>query len=93
MVAINGTAQTNERVSEFIRNTLYNSPWLEKPELIEIKAVAVTTVTREQRRLFEFSMRVTLKRQTAAERAYLTGLQQTLAEWDSSFDDEAYGDL
>lgn len=37
--------------------------------------------------------RVTLKRQTAADRAYLTGLQQTLAEWDSSFDDEAYGDL
>ncbi len=63
VVAINGTAQTNERVSEFIRNTLYNSPWLEKPELVEIKAVAMTTATREQRRLFDFSMRVTLKRQ------------------------------
>ena len=63
VVAVNGTAQTNERVSEFIRNTLYNSPWLEKPELIEIKAVAVTTAGREQRRLFDFSMRVTLKRQ------------------------------
>ena len=37
--------------------------------------------------------RVTLKRQTAADRAYLTSLQKTLAEWDSSFDDEAYGDL
>jgi type IV pilus assembly protein PilN len=66
VVAINGTAQTNERVSEFIRNTLYNSPWLEKPELVEIKAVAVTTATREQRRLFDFSMRVTLKRQQGA---------------------------
>ena len=63
VVAINGTAQTNERVSEFIRNALYNSPWLEKPELVEIKAVAVTTANREQRRLFDFSMRVTLKRQ------------------------------
>lgn len=63
VVAINGTAQTNERVSEFIRNTLYNSPWLEKPELIEIKAANVTTANREQRRLFDFSMRVTLKRQ------------------------------
>lgn len=62
-VAINGTAQTNERVSEFIRNTLYNSPWLEKPELVEIKAANVTTANREQRRLFDFSMRVTLKRQ------------------------------
>lgn len=66
VVAVNGTAQTNERVSEFIRNTLYNSPWLEKPELVEIKAVAVTTTSREQRRLFEFSMRVTLKRQEGA---------------------------
>jgi type IV pilus assembly protein PilN len=62
VVAINGTAQTNERVSEFLRNTLYNSPWLERPELVEIKATAMTTANREQRRLFEFSMRVTIKR-------------------------------
>ena len=62
VVAISGTAQTNERVSEFLRNTLYSSPWLEKPELVEIRASAVTTASREQRRLFEFSMRVTIKR-------------------------------
>ncbi len=62
VVAVTGVAQTNERVSEFLRNTLYNSQWLEKPELVEIKAVAMTTANREQRRLFEFSMRVTLKR-------------------------------
>ena len=61
-VAINGVAQTNERVSEFLRNTLYNSPWLEQPELIEIKASNVTSANREQRRLYEFSMRVTIKR-------------------------------
>ena len=66
VVSITGTAQTNERVSEFLRNTLYNSPWLEKPELVEIKAAAVTTASREQRRLFDFSMRVTLKRPQAA---------------------------
>jgi type IV pilus assembly protein PilN len=63
VVAVNGTAQTNERVSEFIRNTLYNSPWLEKPELVEIKSSTVTLANREQRKLFDFSMRVTLKRQ------------------------------
>ena len=62
VVAITGTAQTNERVSEFLRNTLYNSAWLEKPELVEIKASSVTAANREQRRLFEFSMRVTIKR-------------------------------
>ncbi len=62
VVSITGVAQTNERVSEFIRNTLYNSEWLEKPDLVEIKASAVTTANRDQRRLFDFSMRVTLKR-------------------------------
>jgi len=66
VVAITGIAQTNERVSEFLRNTLYNSPWLEKPELIEIKSVTAAGINREQRRLFDFSMRVTLKRPQAA---------------------------
>ena len=64
-VLVTGVAQTNERVSELLRNTLYNSPWLEKPELIEIKATNLTT-GREQRRLFEFSMRVSLKAPPAA---------------------------
>ena len=65
VVAVTGVAQTNERVSEFLRNTLYNSPWLEKPELVEIK-VAAAAGSREQRRLFEFSMRVSLKRAQGA---------------------------
>jgi type IV pilus assembly protein PilN len=62
VIAITGIAQTNERVSEFLRNTLYNSPWLERPELVEIKAVSMAGPNKEQRRLFEFAMRVTLKR-------------------------------
>jgi type IV pilus assembly protein PilN len=68
-VLVSGMAQTNERVSEFLRNTLYNSPWLEKPELVEIKTVAAAPgaagAAREQRRLNEFSMRLTLKRPQA----------------------------
>ncbi len=64
-VTLNGIAQTNERVSEYLRNTLYNSPWLERPELIEIKSVTMQGPNREQRRLFEFAMRVTLKRPQA----------------------------
>ena len=68
-VLVSGMAQTNERVSEFLRNTLYNSPWLEKPELVEIKTVATAPgaagAAREQRRLNEFSMRLTLKRPQA----------------------------
>jgi len=65
VVSVIGVAQTNERVSEFLRNTLYNSPWLEKPELIEIKASTLGTAGRDQRRLFEFSMRVSIKRAQA----------------------------
>ena len=61
-VTVTGIAQTNERVSELLRNAAYNSPWLERPELIEIKAANVKADNREQRRLFEFSMRVALKR-------------------------------
>jgi type IV pilus assembly protein PilN len=62
VVTVAGIAQTNERVSEFLRNTQYNSKWLERPELVEIKAVSLTTNRSEQRRLFDFSLRVTLKR-------------------------------
>jgi type IV pilus assembly protein PilN len=62
VVSVTGIAQTNERVSELLRNTLYNSPWLEKPELVEIKASNAVTVGRDQRRLFEFSMRVSIRR-------------------------------
>jgi type IV pilus assembly protein PilN len=61
-VTVTGVAQTNERVSEFLRNTSYNSTWLERPELVEIKAANVTTAGKDQRRLFEFAMRLTLKR-------------------------------
>ena len=66
-VLVSGMAQTNERVSEFLRNTLYNSPWLERPELVEIKSAAAApgAATREQRRLNEFSMRLNLKRPQA----------------------------
>ena len=66
VIAITGIAQTNERVSEFLRNTLYNSTWLEKPDLVEIRASNAVAGARDQRRLFDFSMRVTIKRQQAA---------------------------
>jgi type IV pilus assembly protein PilN len=68
-VSVSGVAQTNERVSEFLRNTLYNSAWLERPELVEIKSAAAApgaaAAARDQRRLNEFSMRLTLKRPQA----------------------------
>ncbi|AWI54242.1 fimbrial assembly protein [Aquabacterium olei] len=59
-VLVNGQAQTNERVAEFLRNTNANSQWLERADLQEIKAVASNA--RDNKRLFDFSMRVSLKR-------------------------------
>ena len=60
MVNISGLSLTNERVSELLRNTAYNSTWLERPELVEIKA-ASALIGREQRKLFDFTMRVSIK--------------------------------
>ena len=57
-----GVAQTQERVSEFLRNTAYNSEWLVKPELVESKATTMQGANREQKRLFDFSVRLTVKR-------------------------------
>jgi type IV pilus assembly protein PilN len=65
-VSVSGQAQTNERVSELLRNTSYNSAWLEKPELIEIKSGNLAGPNKEQRRVFDFLMRVSLKRPQAA---------------------------
>jgi len=64
VLTVSGIAQTNERVSELLRNTgSANSEWLVKPELVEIKAGGSTPgATREQRRLFDFSVRLNVKR-------------------------------
>ncbi|HCZ14332.1 MAG TPA: PilN domain-containing protein [Accumulibacter sp.] len=56
-----GYAQSSARVSTLMRN-IEASPWLEKPQLIEIKAVMV-----DKRRLNEFSMNALLKRAAVAQ--------------------------
>ena len=65
-VQVTGVAQTNERISELLRNTANNSPWLERPQLGSIRAQNVTVAgTRDQRRMFEFVVGLTLKRPPA----------------------------
>lgn len=63
-VLVSGLAQSNERVSEFLRNTNSRSPWFERPELVEIKVSARPSGrdSGSAQRLYEFSMRLTLKR-------------------------------
>ena len=56
-LGVTGIAQTQERVSEFLRNTAYNAEWLVKPDLIETKSTTV-----QQKRLFDFSLRLSINR-------------------------------
>ena len=62
VLSVNGIAQTQERISEFLRNTANKSEWLVRPELVESKAANVQTANKEQKRLFDFTMRVNVKR-------------------------------
>jgi type IV pilus assembly protein PilN len=61
-LTVAGIAQTQERISELLRNTAYSSEWLIKPELVESKSTTAQGANREQRQLFEFSMRLNVKR-------------------------------
>lgn len=58
-LSLTGYTQSNARVSTLMRN-LEASPWLEKPELVEIKAVTV-----DKRRASEFRLTVTISRAAA----------------------------
>ena len=57
-VTLIGYAQSNERVSELLRNLANRTPWLERPELIEIKAgrAGGPNAPKDARRVFEFSL-------------------------------------
>lgn len=65
-VLLTGVAQSQERVSELLRNLSNNSPALGKPDLVEIVASNVAVTNREQRRVFNFTIRVGLTRPTVA---------------------------
>lgn len=68
LVTINGVAQSNERVSELLRNLSSNTPWFTKPELVEIVAGTVALTPRDQRRVANFTIRVRLVRASEAEK-------------------------
>jgi type IV pilus assembly protein PilN len=51
-VTLTGSAQSQERVSELLRNLSSNSPWLERPDLVEVKAG--TLGKDKNRRIVEF---------------------------------------
>lgn len=57
-LSLAGTAQSQESVSEFLRNLANNSQWFARPELIEVVAATIALTPREQRRVSNFSIRV-----------------------------------
>jgi type IV pilus assembly protein PilN len=65
-VLLTGVAQSQERVSELLRNLSDEKAWLSKPELVEIVAANATVSSKEQRRVSNFTVRVTLNRPKAA---------------------------
>lgn len=69
VVTLQGVAQSNERVSELLRNLANNTPWFSKPELVEIVAGSVALSSREQRRVSNFTIRVRLVRSSEAQKA------------------------
>jgi type IV pilus assembly protein PilN len=58
-INLTGYSQSNARVSTLMRN-IDASPWLEKPELVEIRAANV-----DKKRVSEFNMNMSLKRTQA----------------------------
>lgn len=67
-VTLNGYAQSQERVAELLRNLSGQSPWLELPDLTEVKA-ATLTQNKLARKAVEFTLAVSIKRPREAEEA------------------------
>lgn len=61
-VTLQGVAQSNERISELLRNLSGGTPWFAKPELVEIVAGSVALTPRDSRRVATFTLRVQLNR-------------------------------
>lgn len=67
-ITMQGMAQSNERVSEMLRNLTNNTPWFSKPELVEIVASNVALTPRDQRRVGAFNLRFQLVRASEAQK-------------------------
>lgn len=62
-ISLTGLAQTNERVADLLKRLSDSSPWLYKPELTEIKEIALSAGPgqKESRSIFEFTLNVLIK--------------------------------
>lgn len=69
-----GAAQSNERVSELLRNLGNQSPWFVRPELVEIVAGTQALSPRDQRRVANFTIRVRLVRASDTDKPKTAGV-------------------
>ncbi len=69
VISMQGMAQSNERVSEMLRNLSENTPWFSKPELTEIVATNLALTPKDQRRVAAFNLRFRLMRTSEAQKA------------------------
>jgi type IV pilus assembly protein PilN len=60
-VSVAGYAQSQERVSELLRNLAGVSPWLERPDLIEVKSTGLGQ-GKTAKKVVEFNLTVNIKR-------------------------------
>ncbi len=60
MVEMKGVAQSNERVSEVLRNLSGGTPWFAKPNLKEIVAGSVALSPKDQRKVVNFNLTFSL---------------------------------
>ena len=67
-VILSGYAQSNERVSEFLRNLGNKSPWMNKPDLVEIKSAGIGQ-GRDAKKVFDYTINVGIKRPRELEAA------------------------
>ncbi|MDR7305716.1 PilN domain-containing protein [Rhodoferax saidenbachensis] len=78
-VTLNGVAQSNERVSELLRNLANNTPWFAKPELVEIVSGSVAVSAKEQKRVANFVIKVRLVRSSEAAKTAVTASSTPMA--------------
>jgi type IV pilus assembly protein PilN len=60
-VTLSGNAQSQERVAELLRNLAGASPWLERPDLTEVRAVTLAQ-SKTGKKVVEFTLAVGIKR-------------------------------
>ena len=80
LVTMQGTAQSNERISEMLRNLTEGTPWFSKPELMEIVAKTVDVTAKDKRRAAAFTLRFNLARASEAEKSSASAIPPVKAQ-------------